>query len=123
VAPFLLLLAFAVQAAAQPDWRPLGASGNVRPVSYDPASVVRAGNVTRVRLRFNEASGYSLSTAELRCAAFEARMIGVFSYAADGRELNRNEMTTPFRGIVPGGFLDALARAVCDPASLPAAPQ
>jgi hypothetical protein len=120
---FLLLLALAAQAAAQPDWRPLGPSNNGRPAFYDPASVVRTGNVTRVRLRFTDESNYSLSTAELRCGSFEARMIGVTSYAADGRELNRNEMTTPFRGIVIGGFLETLARAVCDPATLPAAPQ
>jgi hypothetical protein len=118
----LFLLAFAVQ-AAQPDWRPLGPSNNGRPAFYDPASVVRAGAVTRVRLRFTDESHYALSTAELRCAEFEARMIGVISYAADGTEVNRNEMITPFRGIVAGGFLDALARAVCDPAALPAAPQ
>ena len=123
MAPLALLFAFAAQAAAQPDWRPLGLSNNGRPAFYDPASVVRAGNVTRVRLRFADAGGYALSTAELRCAAFEARMIGAISYAADGREENRNEMITPFRGIVAGGFLETLARAVCDPATLPAAPQ
>lgn len=123
MAPFLLLLAFAAQVAAQPDWRPLGAANNGRPAFYDPASVVRTGNLTRVRLRFTDESSYSLSTAELRCASFEARMIGVVSYAPDGRELTRNEMMTPFRAIVAGGFLDALARAVCDPATLPPAPQ
>ena len=119
----LLLLALAAQAAAQPDWRPLGASNNGRPAFYDPASVVRAGNVTRVRLRFTDEGSYSLSTAEVRCGSFDARMVGVITYAPDGRELIRNEMTTPFRGIVMGGFLETLARAVCDPATLPPAPQ
>jgi hypothetical protein len=121
--PFLLMLAATAQAAAQPDWRPLGLSNNGRPVFYDPASVARAGNVTRVRLRFIDESRYALSTAELRCAAFEGRMIGVITYAADGTEVVRNEMITPFRGIVAGSFLDTLARAVCDPAVLPPAPQ
>lgn len=121
--PFLFLFALAVQAAAQPDWQPLGPSNNGRPAFYDPASVVRAGNITRVRLRFTDESNYALSTAELRCASFESRMIGVVTYASDGRELVRNEMTTPFRGIVIGGFLERLARAVCDPATLPPAPQ
>jgi hypothetical protein len=123
MAPFILLLAFAAQAATQPDWRPLGVSNNGRPAFYDPASVVRAGDVTRVRLRFTDENHYALSTTELRCAAFAARMIGVITYAADGTEVNRNEMVTPFRGIAMGGFLDTLARAVCDPAILPPAPQ
>jgi hypothetical protein len=53
----LFLLIFAAQAAAQPDWRLLGASNNGRPAFYDPASVVRAGAVTRVKLRFTD-EGY-----------------------------------------------------------------
>ena len=44
------------------------------------------------------------------------------SYSADGRELGRSDLMTPFRAIVPGGFLEALAREVCGAATAPARP-
>jgi hypothetical protein len=121
--PFVLLLALAAQATAQPGWRPIGVSGNGRQTSYDPASVVRAGPVTRVSLRFTEQTSYALSTVELRCAAYEARVVGVVTHAQDGTVVNRNEMATPFRAIIIGSFLDTLARAVCGAATGPAEPQ
>ena len=125
MAPLLLLLVLTVQPAArpgQPEWRPLGTASDGRPAFYDPASVVRAAPVSRVRLRFEAPQGYSLGTAELRCARFEARVGGMVSYAADGRELGRNELMTPFRAIAAGGFLEALAREVCGAATAPARP-
>lgn len=118
--PFALLLALAAQAPPQPAWRPLGVSGNGRQTYYDPASVVRAGALTRVRLRFSEEAAYVLTTVEIRCAAFEARVLGTATYANNGTERGRNELTTPFRAIVAGGFLDVLARDLCGAAQGPA---
>jgi hypothetical protein len=128
MAPFAFLLAALVQAATPaaappPGWRPLGMSGNGRETFYDPASVVRAGPVTRLRLRFTEESGYMLSNIELRCAAYEARVAGMTAFAPDGREISRNEMMTPFRAIVAGSFLERLATEVCGAATGPARPQ
>lgn len=123
--PLVFLLVLTVQSAGQPlspVWRPLGSASDGRPAFYDPASVVRAGSVSRVRLRFDAAQGYSLGTAELRCANFEARVGGIVSYAPDGREVGRNDLVTPFRTIVAGGFLEALAREVCGAATAPARP-
>jgi hypothetical protein len=121
VAPLFILLALVAQAAPQPAWRPIGVAGNGRQTFYDPASVVRAGPVTRVRLRFTEEAAYVLTTVEIRCAAYEARVLGTATYANDGTERDRNELTTPFRAIVAGGFLDTLARDLCGAAQGPAA--
>ena len=123
MAPFALLLALSAQAAAQPEWRPLGVSGNGRPTFYDPASVARAGAVTRVRLRFNEQDAYTISNVELRCGAYEARVVGIVSHSPDGTEISRNEMATPFRAIVIGSFLENLAREVCGAGQMPARPE
>jgi hypothetical protein len=123
MAPLLLLLALAAQAAPQPDWRPIGVASNGRQTSYDPASVARAGAVTRVRVRFADQGSYSLSTVELRCAALEARIVGLVSYDANGTEVSRNEMTTPFRAVAIGGFLQTLASEICSAAQSPARPQ
>jgi hypothetical protein len=125
--PLALLLALAAQPAGQatpaPAWRPLGVSANGRQTFYDPASVVRSGPVTRVRVRFTEPDAYSLSMVELRCAAYEARVIGIVSYAPDGSERNRNDMASPFRTIRPGGFLETLAGELCGATQGPARPQ
>ena len=122
-----LLFAFAAQSAGQPApapaWRPLGLSANGRQTFYDPASVVRSGPVTRARIRFTEQDAYSLSTVELRCAAYEARVIGIVSYAPDGSERNRNDMASPFRTILAGGFLETLAGELCGATQGPARPQ
>ncbi len=118
-----LFLALFAQAAAQPDWRPLGVSGNGRPTFYDPASVTRAGAVTRVRMRFNEQDAYTVSNVELRCGAYEARVMGIVTHSPEGAELSRNEMATPFRAIVVGSFLETLAREVCGAGQTPARPE
>ncbi|HYD13007.1 MAG TPA: hypothetical protein VEC11_09180 [Allosphingosinicella sp.] len=123
MAHFALLLALLAQAAAQPDWRSLGTSGNGRQTSYDAASVVRAGPITRVRLRFVEEGSYTLSNMELRCAAYEARVLGIVTYSPEGAEQSRNETSTPFRAVVVGSFLETLAREVCGAAQAPARPQ
>ncbi len=109
---FLFLL-LAQAAGPQPDWRPLGTSTAGRQTSYDGASIVRAGPVTRVRLRFAEAGNYALSMVELRCGAYEARVLGMVTYDPNGVEVNRNEMTTPFRAIIAGTFLETLRAEVC----------
>lgn len=132
--PLLLLLALAGQAASvpqaapppQPGWRPVG-SGNGGQGSYDPASVVRAGPVTRVRLRMDYAGGHSLNILELRCATYEGRLVGSVNYDANGRELSRNDMASPFRAITAasgaGSIGEALARELCDPTQMPASPE
>ena len=111
------------QATAQPDWREIGLSVNGRQTSYDAASVVRVGPVSRVRMRFVEAETYGISTVELRCAAYEGRSVGAVTYAPNGREVSRNEMVTPFRAIRIGSFLDTLAQAICGAAQAPAVAQ
>ena len=125
--PLVLLLAFAAQPAGQPAaapaWRPLGVSANGRQTFYDPASVVRAGPVTRAQIRLTDPENYSLSRVELRCAAYEARVIGIVTYAPDGRELARNDMASPFRTILAGGFLESLATELCGATQGPARPQ
>lgn len=125
--PLALLLAFAAQPAGQaapaPAWRPLGISANGRQTFYDPASVVRSGPVTRARIRLVDQSSYSLSMVELRCAAYEARVIGIVTYAPDGSELTRNDMVSPFRTILAGGFLESLAGELCGATQGPARPQ
>jgi len=120
MAPFALLLALVAQAAAQPAWRTIGTAANGRVTAYDPASLVRAGPVTRVRLRFTDQGSYTLSTVELRCATYEARVIGVVIYDPNGTELNRNDMSTPFRAILAGMFLETLARELCGAVEGPA---
>ncbi len=133
MAPLALLFALVAQPAAAPPapaapavppgWRSLGVAGNGRDTYYDPASIVRAGPITRVQLRFNEETDYVLSTLELRCATFEGRAVGMITYNPDGTEANRNEMSTPFRAIIVGSFLEALSREVCGAAQGPASPQ
>ncbi len=114
MAPFPILLLLLAQAAApQPDWRSLGTSTSGRETSYDAASIVRAGAVTRVRLRFAEGGAYALSTVELRCAAYEARVMGSVSYDANGVEQSRSEITTPFRAVIAGTFLETVRAEVC----------
>jgi hypothetical protein len=121
--PLAFLLAVAVQAPAQPDWHSLGVTGNGRQTFYDPASVVRTGPVTRVRVRSNGENAYAFSTIELRCASFEARVIDVVNYNGDGSEASRSDLATPFRAIMGASFLATLAREVCGAAQGPAAPQ
>ena len=123
--PFLALLLAqaAVPPAAQADWRPLGPSATGRQSFYDPASVVRAGAVTRVSVRFVEATGYVVSTVELRCANYDGRVAGMTTYNASGTQTAHNDMATPFRAILAGSFVEALAQAVCGAAQGPAAPQ
>lgn len=126
--PFMLLLALLAQPAAspapQPAWQALGLSGDGSQARYDPASVVRAGPVTRVGLRFDSRDGtYMLSTMELRCADFASRMVGVTSHAADGHELGRNDIVTPFRLINAGTFVERLAHVICGATQGPADPQ
>lgn len=123
MAPFPLLLALLAQAAAQPaapDWREIGLSVNGRQAAYDRASIARAGPVTRVRMRFTEAGSYAVSMVELRCAAYEARIIGMTTYDANGVEQSRNEMVTPFRAIIAGTFLETLRGEVCGTGQGPA---
>ena len=119
----LLLAQAAAPSAAQPGWRPLGQSGNGRESFYDPASVVRAGAVTRVSVRFVEATGHVVSTVELRCANYDGRVAGMTTYDANGTQTGRNEMATPFRAILAGSFVETLAREVCGAAQAPASPQ
>jgi len=125
--PFAFLLALLAQPAAstapQPDWRPLGVANDGSRAGYDPASVIRDGPVTRIRMRFDSAHGFMLSTVELRCAAYESRMLGLASYAEDGRQLNRDEVPTPFRVMVPGSSVEALAETVCAATQAPAQPR
>ena len=73
-----------------------------------------------MRLRFSEEAGYALTTVEIRCAAYEARVLGTATFGNDGTERSRNELTTPFRAIVPGAFIDVLARDLCGAAQGPA---
>ena len=119
----LLLAQAAAPPAAQPDWRPLGPSATGRQSFADPASVVRAGAVTRVSVRFVEATGHVMSTVELRCANYDARVAGMTTYDANGTQTGRNEMVTPYRAIMVGSFVEALAQSVCGAAQGPAAPQ
>jgi hypothetical protein len=127
MAALALLFALVVQAAAQPavqaDWRPLGRAGEGRQTLYDAASVERAGAVTRVRLRFNETGPYVLSTIEIRCGAYDGRILGLVNYDANGMEIGRNAMATPFRAIVVGSIIETVAREVCGASQGPAAPQ
>jgi hypothetical protein len=117
MAPFPLLLALLAQAVTAqptaPDWREIGLSVNGRQAAYDRASIARAGPVTRVRMRFTEAASYAVSMVELRCAAYEARIMGMITYDANGVEQSRNEMVTPFRAIIAGTFLETLRGEVC----------
>lgn len=138
MAPFLLLLALAAQAASTPQpaaptaaspppaWRPIG-FGNGGQARYDPASVVRVGPVTRVRLRIDYEGGYSVNMLELRCATYEGRLVGSVSYDANGREQSRNDIASPFRAITAatsaGNIGEALAHELCDPTQAPAEPQ
>jgi hypothetical protein len=110
--PFLFLIA-AQAAAPQADWRPLGTSPGGRVTTYDAASVARTGAVTRVRMRFQEGGPYAISVVELRCAAYEARAMGSVTYDANGVELARNEMTSPFRAIIAGTILETLRAELC----------
>jgi hypothetical protein len=127
--PFLMLLI--AQAAAQsaappaprPDWRPVGPPFNGRQSFYDPASVARAGTVTRVRVRIADPAGDAVSNLELRCANYDARIVGVLSYDPGGNQIGRSEMVTPFRAIIAGSFVEVLAREVCGAAQGPAQPQ
>jgi hypothetical protein len=64
-----------------------------------------------------------MSTVELRCATYDARVAGMTSYDANGTQTGRNEMVTPFRAILVGSFVETLARAVCGAGQGPAAPQ
>ena len=121
---FALLLAIAAQAspqpAPQPAWRPIGAVNNGRQTYYDPASIIRAGPLTRLRLRTAAEGTSVITTVEFRCAAYESRILGTASFDASGAQIGRNEMATPFRAIVAGGFFDTLAREICGAAQGPA---
>lgn len=123
---FAFLLAFAAQAQApapaQPDWRTLPNSAEMRGSSYDAASVVRTGPVTRVRLRFNATGGYSITTVEMRCGNYDGRIVGMANYDTNGTELGRNDITTPYRAIVAGSFIEAVARELCGAGQGPATP-
>lgn len=123
----LLLAQTAAQPAApsapRPDWRPLGPALNGRQSYYDPASVVRAGPITRVRVRIAESVGDAISDLELRCANYDARINGVLSYDANGNQIGRSEMMTPFRAIMVGSFVEVLAREVCGAAQGPVRPE
>ena len=76
-----------------------------------------------VRVRFTEANGYTLSMIELRCGAFEGRIVGTTAYDANGVEQSRNDMATPFRAILSNSFMGTLSREICGAAAGPAQPQ
>lgn len=125
--PLMLLLAQAAQPAAptapRVDWRPLGPSLSGRQSFYDPASVVRTGPITHVRVKIAESVGDAVSNLELRCGNYDARITSVLSYDPNGNQIGRSEMVTPFRAIIVGSFVEVLAREVCGAAQGPMQPE
>ena len=112
-----LALACAAPASAE-TWTEIQRLENGLVVSYDRDSVVRTGDVVRVRvqldLRATDQGDYAVHVGheEMDCRARTRRRLGLASIGRDGSRVADDEVQ-PVMPLAPGSLLSRLFETVC----------